>query len=96
MGWKFRKSIRLSKGVRFNINKNSVGVSAGGNGIRYSVNSDGRKTSTIGVPGTGLYYTESSKNKAEQEQIKDQYSIFKILLAFMTCGISILFIGLKK
>ena len=51
MGWKFRKSIKLSKGVRFNINKNSFGVSAGGNGIRYSVNSDGRKTSTVGVPG---------------------------------------------
>lgn len=96
MGWKFRKSIRLSKGVRFNINKNSVGISMGGNGVRYSVNSDGRKTSTIGVPGTGLYYTKSSKDKTNQEQIKNKYSIFKILLAFMTCGISILFIGLKK
>ena len=80
MGWKFRKSIRLSKGVRFNINKNSVGISMGGNGVRYSVNSDGRKTSTIGVPGTGLYYTESSKNKAEQEQIKDNIQYLKYYL----------------
>jgi hypothetical protein len=53
---RFRRSISLGGGVRLNINKRSLGLSAGGHGIRYSVNTDGQSTRSIGVPGTGLYY----------------------------------------
>jgi tetratricopeptide (TPR) repeat protein len=53
---RFRRSISLGGGVRLNINKKSFGLSAGGHGIRYSVNTDGQSTRSIGIPGTGLYY----------------------------------------
>jgi tetratricopeptide (TPR) repeat protein len=53
---RFRRSISLGGGVRLNINKRSLGLSAGGHGVRYSVNTDGQSTRSIGVPGTGLYY----------------------------------------
>ncbi len=97
MGWRFRKRIKICKGVSLNINKNSVGLSVGTKGARYSINSNGRKTATVGIPGTGLYYTEStSGNNKKTFSKKNPYSIFKIFLALMTCGISILFIGLRK
>lgn len=99
MGLRFNKRIKICKGLSVNINKDSVGLSIGTKGARYTINSKGRKTATVGVPGTGLYYTESTNsnnNKVSNNSIKKQYSLLKIILAFMTCGISILFIGLRK
>jgi hypothetical protein len=54
--FRFRRSIRVAPGVRLNLNKRSVGLSAGIRGARVSVNSDGRSTRSVGLPGTGLYY----------------------------------------
>lgn len=68
MGFKFRKSIKLSKGIRINFNKKSVGLSVGAKGARYSVNSNGRKTASVGIPGTGLYYTKTSGNSARKNK----------------------------
>ena len=61
MGLRFRKSFKIAPGVRVNIGKKSVGISAGVKGARVSVNSKRRKTTTIGLPGTGLSYSKSSK-----------------------------------
>ena len=63
MGLNFRKSINLGKGVKLNIGKKSVGVSAGVKGARVSMNSSGRKTATFSIPGTGLSYTMKQKKK---------------------------------
>lgn len=67
MSLRFRKSIKLGSGAKFNINKKSVGLTFGNKGMHYTINSSGRKTSSVGIPGTGLYYqnidnTSSSKN----------------------------------
>ncbi len=53
---RFRRSVRLAPGLRLNFNKRSVGISTGVPGARYSVNSDGRRTRSVGIPGTGLSY----------------------------------------
>lgn len=63
MGWRFRKSKQLLPGVRLNINKKSFSLSFGRKGMRYTVNSNGKKTVSAGIPGTGLYYTKSSSGK---------------------------------
>lgn len=69
MGFRFRKSIKLFKGVNLNLNKDSVGISIGTRGARYSVNSKGKRTATIGIPGTGLSYTQSlSKGKCNSSR----------------------------
>ena len=60
MGLRFRKSIKLGKHTRLNLNKKSFGVSFGGKGARFTLNSKGRRTSTFGIPGTGLSYTTTS------------------------------------
>ncbi|WP_066062839.1 DUF4236 domain-containing protein [Neobacillus soli] len=64
MGLRFRKSFKIAPGVRMNLGKTGVGLSVGGHGLRYSVNSSGRRTTSVGIPGSGLYYTTSSGGKS--------------------------------
>ncbi|NLG83378.1 MAG: DUF4236 domain-containing protein [Firmicutes bacterium] len=54
MSFRFRKSIRIAKGVRLNLSKGGVGLSIGGKGLRVGVGPRGVYTSA-GIPGTGLY-----------------------------------------
>ena len=61
MGFRFRKSFKIAPGVRVNVGKKSIGISAGVKGARVSVNSSGRTTKTVSLPGTGLSYTKTGK-----------------------------------
>ena len=63
MGLRFRRSIGLGRFFRLNLNKGSVGLSGGVRGARVSVNSKGRKTATVGIPGTGLSYSKNIGKK---------------------------------
>ncbi|HBG2428214.1 TPA: DUF4236 domain-containing protein [Clostridioides difficile] len=63
MGFNFRKSINLGGGLKLNLSKKSVGISAGVKGARVSVNSKGRKSATLSIPGTGISYTKTSTKK---------------------------------
>ena len=58
MGFQFRKSIKVAPGVRLNLSKGGVSVSAGAPGSTVNVNSRGVRT-TVGIPGTGLSYQTS-------------------------------------
>lgn len=85
MGFQFRKSIKIMPGVRLNVGTKSVGMSFGGKGLRYSINSSGRKTATIGIPNTGISYSVSSsgrkyKSSAYQrnQQLKQQRALEKL------------------
>lgn len=60
MGFRFRKSIKIAPGVKLNLNKKSAGITFGGKGVHYTVNSNGKSTCSVGVPGTGLYYSSTS------------------------------------
>ena len=60
MGLRFRKSFKIAPGVRLNINKKSTSLSFGGKGLRYNINSSGKRTTSVGVPGTGLSYVSTS------------------------------------
>ena len=46
-------------GVRLNFGKETVGLSFGFPGMRYTMNSKGRRTFTTGIPGTGIYNVET-------------------------------------
>ncbi len=60
MGLRMRKSFKIAKGVRVNVGKSGVGVSFGTRGLRHSIHSSGRRTSTIGLPGSGISYSKTS------------------------------------
>ena len=82
MGLRFRKGINLGKGVKLNISKESVGISAGVKGVRVSVNSKGRKTTSVSIPGTGLSYVSTKKisNRNKENKIKTVSTLTNIQL----------------
>ncbi len=57
MGFRFRKSINLGGGVRLNLSKRGLGISAGVRGFRISHGPRGTRLTTTLV-GTGLSHTE--------------------------------------
>ncbi|PKK40620.1 hypothetical protein ABB02_00069 [Clostridiaceae bacterium JG1575] len=58
MGFNYRKSISMGKGVRVNLSKSGPSVSFGLPGLRMSVNSRGRARGTASLPGTGVSYNK--------------------------------------
>lgn len=66
MGLRFRKSISLGKGIRLNIGKTGVSISAGIPGFRKTIHSSGRVTTSVGIPGTGIYYVDTKNPKKKE------------------------------
>lgn len=59
MGLRFRKSIKLCKGVKLNLGTKSASVSVGGKGFHQTFSTTGRTTSSVGISGTGVSYQKS-------------------------------------
>ena len=72
--FRFRRSIKLFPGVRWNFGKKSTSLSIGGRGANYTVGTSGSRT-TVGIPGTGLSYTDihssHSRVKARHPRIPE-------------------------
>ncbi|WP_449540100.1 DUF4236 domain-containing protein [Ferdinandcohnia sp. Marseille-Q9671] len=66
MAFRFRKSIKIAKGVRVNFGKKGMGVSVGTRGMRYSIHSSGRRTRSVGIPGTGISYVKTTSGKKKK------------------------------
>lgn len=65
MGLRYRKSVSLFPGVRLNFGKTGMSVSTGVPGFRKTYHTSGRVTTSVGIPGTGLYYVDTkNKNKS--------------------------------
>jgi hypothetical protein len=60
MGFRFQKRVKIIPGLRLNISRRNVGLSAGVKGARLSVNTSGRVTRSVGIPGTGIYNVKST------------------------------------
>lgn len=100
MGLRFRKSIKIGNGAKLNINKKSVGFSVGGKGARYTVNSSGRRTKSVGIPGTGLSYVSTSggrKSSSRSSHGRKASSTSKggcLLVIIIFCAISVIVYGI--
>lgn len=100
MGLRFKKSIKLGSGARLNIGKKSVGMSVGGKGARYSVSSSGRRTKSVGIPGTGLSYVSTSggrKSSSRRSHGRKASSTSKggcLLVIIIFCAISVIVYGI--
>lgn len=73
MGLRFRRSIKIAPGIKININKKSISTTIGGKGFHYTVNSNGRKTTSVNLPVKGLSYTSvtTGKKGAESKSQKE-------------------------
>lgn len=70
MSLRYRRSVRLGKGVKVNLTKTGVGLTVGGKGAHYTVHSSGRRTASVGLPGTGLYYQTTTKSKQSKSSAR--------------------------
>jgi tetratricopeptide (TPR) repeat protein len=61
MSFRYRKSISLGMGTRLNISKTGIGLSGGIPGARVSAHSSGRRTTSFGLPGTGMYFRKDTR-----------------------------------
>jgi tetratricopeptide (TPR) repeat protein len=66
MGFRFRKRIGIFKFLNMNLSKSGIGFSFGVRGARIGINSRGLYTS-VGLPGTGLYYYKNIKLNTQQK-----------------------------
>lgn len=56
MGFRFRKIISVIPGVKLNLSKSGVSTSLGGHGATVNVGTSGKRTVTLGIPGSGMSY----------------------------------------
>lgn len=58
--FRFRRSFKIAPGIRWNLGKRSSSISLGGKGFHYTVGGPRGSRTTVGIPGTGISYTETS------------------------------------
>lgn len=68
MSLRFRRSFKLLPGIRLNLGKTGIGLSAGFKGLHVGINSHGQRYTSAGIPGTGLSMREYSKRSPRPSQ----------------------------
>jgi hypothetical protein len=58
MSLRFRKTIKLLPGVRLNLSRSGISTSIGRRGATLNIGGKRGPRATVGMPGTGLSYTE--------------------------------------
>ena len=77
MGIRFRKSVKICKGVKINFSKSGASLSLGGRG--HSLNFGKRGTrSTIGIPGTGISYSTKVGGGKSSRKCTSTHSTVKV------------------
>lgn len=66
MGVRFRKSVKICKGVKVNFSKSGASLSLGGKGHSVNVGTRGTRV-TAGIPGTGLSYSTKVGGKSHSK-----------------------------
>ena len=74
MGFRFHKSIKILPGVRLNINKRSVSITAGGKLGGVTVNSRTGASARVSIPGTGISY----RTKTTSSALKPKSAVRKV------------------
>ena len=84
MGFRFRKSIKLFPGVRLNLSKSGVSTSIGPRGATVNIKPGRDAKLTVGVPGTGVSYSESLS--AEPGQQPSRLWIWLLVVCMIAYG----------
>lgn len=96
---RFRKTIRITKGIKINLNKNSTSITLGSGRRKTTFNSNGNVTRSVSFPNTGVYYTETTKGKNVQNRNngtkKPSPTLYRIsAVSAIVWGILLLLLGL--
>lgn len=61
MGLRFRKSVKICDGLKLNFGKTGMSMTVGSGPLKKTFNTNGNVTTTVGIPGTGIYWTETER-----------------------------------
>lgn len=61
MGIRYRTSFKIAPGVKLNLNAKSASITGGVRGAHVTYNSKGYRTTSAGLPGTGMSYRTTRK-----------------------------------
>jgi hypothetical protein len=67
MGLRFRKSVTLCKGVKLNLGKTGMSVTLGPKGYHKTIHQNGNVTTSMGIPGTGIYWTDTKNIRGKSD-----------------------------
>src|SRR2546427_608549 len=59
MGWRYRSSVRLARGLRINLSRSGASLSVGRRGATVNLGRRGIR-GTVGLPGSGIGYSEAA------------------------------------
>ncbi len=79
MGLRFKKSIKIAPGIKFNIGKKSLGLSVGGKYGGVSFNSKRGLSGRTSMPGTGLSYQWNVGGKKSRQNSGVSNSAIKLI-----------------
>lgn len=68
MGLRFRKSVKICNGLRLNFGKTGASVTVGSGPFKKTFNTNGNVTTTVGLPGTGIYWTETERRGSKNSK----------------------------
>jgi Protein of unknown function (DUF4236) len=66
MGWNLRRRKKILPGVNLNVSNKGIGISVGPEHAKISISPSKKITSNVGIPGTGIRYTNVSNTKKSQ------------------------------
>lgn len=99
MGYRYHKSVKILPGVKINLNKKSTSITFGGKGFHHTISSTGKNTTTVGIPGTGLSYSKTSKSGSaispvhHEKPLKKPFSGFPVFCVIF--GSALILYGLS-
>jgi len=67
VGLRSQRRIKIPPGVRINLSRSGVGVSVGGRGAHFGIDSRGRRYTSAGLPGTGLSWRQDRHKPAMRQ-----------------------------
>lgn len=71
MGLRFRKSVKICKGLKLNFGKTGASVTVGSGGFKKTFHTNGNVTTTVGLPGTGIYWTDTERHNSQRPPKRD-------------------------
>lgn len=82
MGLRFSRRIGIAPGLRVNLSKSGVGLSVGRKGAWLTFGPRSKRA-TVGLPGTGLSWTEQASSKSSPQRVRAYTIMVWVTLAFM-------------
>lgn len=68
MGLRFRRSVKICDGLKLNFGKTGMSMTVGSGPLKKTFNTNGNVTTTVGLPGTGIYWTETERRSSRNNR----------------------------